>query len=98
VVVVVVVVVMVHTSLIPALSRQRQVDLCEFEVTLVYRASSRLVRAPRRNTVSKKNFYVYVKFPNEIISSRRHNFPLPPILSRPPFTSLQITNELIRLN
>ena len=27
--------------LIPALRRQRQVDLCEFEASLVYRASSR---------------------------------------------------------
>ena len=27
--------------LIPALGRQQQVDLCEFEASLVYRASSR---------------------------------------------------------
>ena len=31
---------MVHTPLIPALRRQRQVNLCEFEVSLVYRVSS----------------------------------------------------------
>jgi hypothetical protein len=32
--------VVVHTPLIPALRRQRQVNLCEFEVSLVYRVSS----------------------------------------------------------
>ena len=31
--------------LIPALGRQRQVDLCEFEVNLVCRVSSRTIRA-----------------------------------------------------
>jgi hypothetical protein len=31
--------------LIPALGRQRQVDLCEFETTLVYRWGSRTARA-----------------------------------------------------
>ena len=30
-----------HIPLIPALRRQRHVDLCEFEASLVYRASSR---------------------------------------------------------
>ena len=30
-----------HKQLISALKRQRQADLCEFEVSLVYRASSR---------------------------------------------------------
>ena len=41
--------------LIPALRRQMQADLCEFEASLVYRASSRTVRAvTQRNSVSKK--------------------------------------------
>ena len=31
--------------MIPALRRQRQVDLSEFEASLIYRASSRIVRA-----------------------------------------------------
>ena len=40
--------------LIPALGRQRQVDLCEFKASLVYRASSRTARAvTQRNPVSK---------------------------------------------
>ncbi|KAL6087513.1 hypothetical protein STEG23_022166, partial [Scotinomys teguina] len=30
-----------HTPLIPALRRQRQMDLCEFKASLVYRARSR---------------------------------------------------------
>jgi hypothetical protein len=40
--------------LIPALGRrQRQADF-EFEVSLVYRVSSRTARATQRNSVSKK--------------------------------------------
>ena len=34
-----------RTPLIPALGRQRQEDLCEFEASLVYRVSSRTARA-----------------------------------------------------
>jgi hypothetical protein len=33
--------------------RQRQVDLCEFETSLVNRVSSRAIRATQRNPVSK---------------------------------------------
>ena len=41
--------------LIPALGRQRQVDLCEFEVSLVSRASARIgSKSTQRNPVSKK--------------------------------------------
>jgi hypothetical protein len=39
--------------LIPALGRWRQEDLCEFEVSLVYRMSSRTARATQRNSVLK---------------------------------------------
>jgi hypothetical protein len=39
--------------LIPALRRQRQVDL-EFKVSLVFRASSRTAKATLRNLVSKR--------------------------------------------
>ena len=38
--------------LIPALGRQRQVDLCEFEASLVYRVSSRTARATKMSPVS----------------------------------------------
>jgi hypothetical protein len=41
-------------SLIPALRKQRQADLCEFKASLVYRASSRISRATQRNPVSNK--------------------------------------------
>ena len=41
-------------SLIPALRRQRQADLCEFEVSLVYGVSSRTAGATQRNPVLKK--------------------------------------------
>jgi hypothetical protein len=37
----------------PALSRQRQADLCEFKASLVYRVSSRTVRTTQRNPVWK---------------------------------------------
>jgi flagellar biosynthesis/type III secretory pathway protein FliH len=37
----------------PALGRQRQVDLYEFEASLVYKVSSRTARVTQRNPVSK---------------------------------------------
>jgi hypothetical protein len=46
--------VVVTTTLIPALGRQRQVELCEFKDSLVYRASSRTAKATQRNPVSNK--------------------------------------------
>ena len=36
-----------HTPLVPAFGRQRQVDLCEFKASLVYRVSSRTSRIHR---------------------------------------------------
>jgi hypothetical protein len=39
--------------LIPALRRQRWVDLCEFEASLVYGVGSRTAKATQRNPVSK---------------------------------------------
>ena len=46
--------------LIPALRRQKQVYLCEFEASLVYK-SSRIARDAQRNPVlkekKKKNFF-----------------------------------------
>jgi hypothetical protein len=39
--------------LIPALRKQRQADLCEFQVSLVYRVSYRTVRATQRNPILK---------------------------------------------
>ena len=42
-------------SLIPALGRKRQVDLCKFKASLVYRVSSRTATTiPQRNPVSEK--------------------------------------------
>jgi hypothetical protein len=43
----------VHTFNPSKIGRQRQVDLCEFEASLVYRASSRTARATLRKPVSK---------------------------------------------
>ena len=40
-------------SLVPALWRQSQVDFYEFEVSLIYRANSRIAKATHRNVVSK---------------------------------------------
>ena len=43
-------------SLIPALRRQRQVDLSEFEASLVYKMSSRIAKTvSQRNLVPKKH-------------------------------------------
>jgi hypothetical protein len=39
---------------IPPLGRQRQVDLCKLEASLVYKESSRIARATQRNPVLKK--------------------------------------------
>jgi hypothetical protein len=36
----------------PALGRQRQAELCEFEASLVYTVSSRTPKAAQRNLVS----------------------------------------------
>ena len=44
-----------HTPLIPALGRQSQADLCEFEGNLVYKVSSRIARTvTQRTPVSEK--------------------------------------------
>jgi hypothetical protein len=40
--------------LITALRRHRQMDLCEFKTSLVYREMSRAARAAERNLVSNK--------------------------------------------
>jgi hypothetical protein len=43
-----------HLPLIPALRRQRQADLCEFEARLAYKVSSRTARVgTQQNSVSK---------------------------------------------
>jgi hypothetical protein len=44
--------VMVHT-LMPALGKQRQINLCEFKASLVYRVNSKTAKATQRNSVSK---------------------------------------------
>ena len=41
--------------LMPVRGRGRQMDLCEFKARLVYRVSSRTVKATQRNTVLKTN-------------------------------------------
>jgi len=43
------------TPLIPVLGKQRQVDLSQFEASLVYGASSKTTTASQRNPISKKN-------------------------------------------
>jgi hypothetical protein len=37
--------------LIPALGRQKSVDICEFEVSLVYKVISGIARAIQRNHI-----------------------------------------------
>lgn len=43
-----------------ALGRQRQEDVCEFEASLIYRASSRTSRATQRDLVSKQQQTIQV--------------------------------------
>jgi hypothetical protein len=38
----------------PSIRSQRQVELCTFEASLIYRTSSRIARATQRNPVLKK--------------------------------------------
>lgn len=49
-----------HTSLIPALGRQRQADLSEFEANLVSREYSRTAMDTQINSVSKTKNYQLV--------------------------------------
>jgi hypothetical protein len=49
--------VVMHTSNPRGRWRQRQVDLCEFEASLVYRASSRIAKATQRNLVWSRGGY-----------------------------------------
>ena len=46
---------MVGHAFNPSIGRQRQEDLCEFEASLVYRASSRTARATSEIWFQKKN-------------------------------------------
>ena len=46
-----------HTPLISALGKQRQVDLCEFEASLVCIANSRTAMATQRNPVSSQLWF-----------------------------------------
>jgi hypothetical protein len=48
-------------SLIPELGRQRQVDLCESEASMVYRENSRTTRATERGPVSKQQPQTFVR-------------------------------------
>ena len=43
-----------HTPLIPAPGRQRQVELCEFQASLVYRVGSKTARVTQRNPILKQ--------------------------------------------
>jgi hypothetical protein len=52
---------MVHTSLIPVLWRQRQVDICEFQASLVYLYSSRPVRAIKSDSIFFFFFFFFFK-------------------------------------
>ena len=46
-------------SLIPAPRKQRQIDLCESEINVVYTFNSRLAKATVRPCLKKKNSSVY---------------------------------------
>ena len=58
---------MVH-ALISVLRRQRKEDLCEFEVSLVYRVSTRAAKATWRDTILNTPNYTPQNQPNTIVS------------------------------
>lgn len=45
-----------ETHFHPALRRQSQADLCDLQVSLVYRVSFKIARATERNVVSKQTY------------------------------------------
>jgi hypothetical protein len=45
----------VNMTLVPTFTKQRQAEISEFEASLVYRASSKIVGATKRNPLSKQN-------------------------------------------
>lgn len=45
----------------PALEKQRQMDLCAFKACPVYIASSKAARASQCDVVSKKLFFFYLR-------------------------------------
>ena len=54
----------------PALGRQRQVGLYEFEASLAYRTSFRTARATQRNSISKNKTNKQIKRKKEKMSSK----------------------------
>jgi hypothetical protein len=56
--------------LIPALKRQREVDLCEFKTSLVYRENSRTAGATQINPVSKEFEWSFDLISEIFISSK----------------------------
>ena len=60
--------------LIPALPRQRQVDLCEFKASLGYRASFRTARAVRKKKEEEEEEPKFINIQNLwFIFSQRSN-------------------------
>jgi hypothetical protein len=55
-------------TLIPAFGRQKQVDLSEFEVNLVYRVNSRTARVIQRNLVLKEKQLLHMNIARGLLS------------------------------
>ena len=84
-----------YMTFIQALGRERQEDLCELEVSLVYRASSRTTTTTKRNPVSNnnKNLHIHTHIHTHIYSHTHthihtHTFQnvVPPVLYTPDMT------------
>ena len=65
-----------HTPLIPALGRQKQVDLCEFEASLVYILHKELQASQVQNetlvqTNKRTDINIYVKFTHQQVKQER---------------------------
>ena len=67
-----------YTPSIPALERQKQVDLCEFEVSLVYRGNSRIgSKATEKPCLGKQN-----KIKSKTKPKTNKNYSLPTVPTR----------------
>ena len=64
-----------HTPLIPAFGRQRQVDLCETEASLVYIVTSRTAGATGRPCLKKTKINKLIKNLIKIIFHRHVQMP-----------------------
>lgn len=60
-------------ALRPTLRRQKQVDLCEFQASLIYRVSSKTAKATQRNSVSNQTKQTNKHKPGNLKSNKENS-------------------------